>query len=511
MVGAAGGSTAVFRGAMGLGLLPLAAHAVRPQLAAAGSKPPKFLVLGGGISGLTAAYELNKKGYSVQLLEASHRAGGRNMTLRSGDLIDETGYQQRCQFDADPDLYFNAGPARIPGHHKALLSYCKELDVELEPFVNDNRNAWVQDDAMFDGKPIRAREYMTDSRGFVAELMAKSMKPEQMTAPMNPNDWEMLREYLRQLGDLDKDFLYKGSTRAGLAVHDYTNPEQLKIPLSPSELMHSRLMFTLGFGESDDQAAMMMEPVGGMDRVVAGFLRKVGHLVQLHSQVQAIRVKERGVDVTYRHEGKMVTTSADYVLNCIPMHLLAGIDHNFPADYAAGFTAVPRGKLFKIGFQMKERFWEKEGIYGGISWTTQDITQIWYPPHGINRRKGVVLGAYTFDPAAGERFARLAPPERLERAIQQASKIHPDYRSYVENGVSIAWHQMNHMLGCAAQWDEPLFDQWFKRLQTPVGNHYLIGDQVSYHPGWQEGAMASAHHAIAEIDQRVRATQVVAA
>ncbi|HKE94510.1 MAG TPA: FAD-dependent oxidoreductase [Povalibacter sp.] len=511
MVGAAGGSTAVYRAATGLGLLPLAAHAVRPNIAAVGTKSPKVLILGAGISGLTAAYELNRKGYSVQVLEASHRAGGRNMTLRAGDRIDETGYQQTCRFDPDPDLYFNAGPARIPGHHQALLNYCKELEVELEPFINDNRNAWVQDDAMFDGKPIRAREYMTDTRGFVAELMAKSMQPAEMQAPMTPRDWEQLREYVRQFGELNKDFRYVGSSRAGLAMHDYTNPEQLKVPLSPTELMKSRFMFLMSFGETDDQAAMMMEPVGGMDRVVAGFLRKVGHLVQLQSQVQAIRVKSQGVDVTYRHDGKLVTASADYVLNCIPMHLLAGIEHNFPTEYAAGFTAIPRGKLFKIGFQMKERFWEKEGIYGGISWTMQDIQQIWYPAHGINRRKGVVLGAYTFDPGAGERFARLAPEDRLACAIRQAEKIHPDYGSYVENGVSIAWHQMNHMLGCAAQWDEPLFNQWFKRLQAPVGNHYLIGDQVSYHPGWQEGAMASAHHAIADIDQRVRANRVVAA
>ncbi len=65
------------------------------------------------------------------MLEASFRAGGRNMTLRAGDRIDETGYPQVCQFDKDPDLYFNAGPARIPGHHTHLLDYCKELGVEL--------------------------------------------------------------------------------------------------------------------------------------------------------------------------------------------------------------------------------------------------------------------------------------------------------------------------------------------------------------------------------------------
>ena len=509
LAGAVGGSNAVYRTAMAIGLMPASAQ-LRPQLAAL-TKSRKVLILGAGISGLTAAYELNKKGYEVQVLEASFRAGGRNMTVRNGDRIDETGFPQICQFDKDPDLYFNCGPARIPGHHVNLLNYCKELDVELEPFINDNRNAWVQDDAMFGGKPIRAREYMSDSRGFVAELLSKSMKPEQFTAPMTPEDYDRLREYVKYLGTLDPSFKYTGTSNAGLAKHDYTSPEVLKTPLDGRELLKSQFKAIMGFGETDDQAAMMMEPVGGMDRVPAGFLRKIGHLVQYHSQVQRIRVLNKGVEVTYRRDGEYTTVKADYVLNCIPMHLLAGIEHNFPKDQAAGFLAIPRGKLFKIGLQMKQRFWEQEGIYGGISWTTQNIQQIWYPAHGIHRQKGVVLAAYTFDPNSGEKFARLAPAERIALAIEQGSKIHPDYGKYVETGVTIAWHQMNHMLGCAAQWDEPLFKQWFTTLQKPTGSHYLMGDQVSYHPGWQEGAIASAHHAITDIDARERAGQAVSA
>ncbi|HTU65636.1 MAG TPA: flavin monoamine oxidase family protein [Steroidobacteraceae bacterium] len=504
LAGAVGGSNAVFRAAMGLGLLAPVARASKPELAKP-AKPRKVLILGAGISGLTAAYELNKAGYEVQVLEASFRAGGRNMTVRNGDRIDETGYQQVCNFDKDPDLYFNCGPARIPGHHQNLLNYCKELDVELEPFINDNRNAWVQDDAMFGGKPIRAREYMSDSRGFVAELMSKSMKPEQFAAPLTAEDYERLREYMKYLGTLDPSFKYAGTSNAGLAKHDYTNPDVLKTPLDGRELLKSKFMAIMNFGETDDQAAMMMEPVGGMDRVPAGFMRKIGHLVQLESQVQKIQVLPKGVEVTYRRNGEYTKVKADYVINCIPMHLLAGIEHNFAKEHAAGFLAVPRGKLFKIGLQMKQRFWEDEGIYGGISWTTQDIQQIWYPAHGIHRKKGVVLAAYTFDPNAGEKFARLAPADRIKLAIEQGSKIHPKYGDYVETGVTVAWHQMNHMLGCAAQWDEELWKKWFTKLQAPQGAHYLVGDQVSYHPGWQEGAMASAHHAIADIDARERA------
>ena len=505
LVGAAGGSAAVYQMAMGLGLVPVVTRADRPDLAPLGANQRRTVViLGAGISGLTSAYELGRKGYQVIILEAGHRAGGRNLTLRHGDLIDEIGNPRRCEFDPDPDLYFNAGPARIPGHHTALLGYCRELGVALEPFVNDNRDAWVHDEALFGGRRVRNRDYITDTRGFIAELAAKSIKPEDLEAPLTRGDYERVLAYLRQLGDLDESFKYRGSLRAGMAVHDPSAPDVLKQPLDIHELLQSKFMDLMSFGEMDDQAAMMMEPVGGMDRVPAGFMRQVGHYVRLHAQVEAVQLKERGVRVVYHTQGTRTVIDADYCLNCIPMHLMSGIEHNFPADYAAGLSAVPRGRLFKIGFQMKERFWERENIYGGISWTTQDIQQIWYPPHGINRQKGVMLGAYTFGDAVGEMFARLTHPQRLKLAIQQAEKLHPGYGSYVEHGVSIPWVRMNNMLGCAAFWTVELRRQWYKLLQAPTGNHYIIGDQMSYLPGWQEGAMYSAFHALADIDQRER-------
>jgi monoamine oxidase len=131
LVGAAGGSTAVYKTAMALGLMQDTGPMAMLDLQPAGAAAKKVVVLGAGISGLTVAYELERAGYDVTIIEASHRAGGRTLTLRHGDLVDEMGQQQICNFDDDPELYFNAGPARLPGHHRRMMHYCKVLDVPL--------------------------------------------------------------------------------------------------------------------------------------------------------------------------------------------------------------------------------------------------------------------------------------------------------------------------------------------------------------------------------------------
>lgn len=499
-----GTASGVMHAARAFGVSPEVTPHAPIHLQPISGRAPHVLILGAGISGLVAAYELKRAGYRCTVLEASHRAGGRNLTLRHGDRIDELGSEQICQFDNQPNLYFNPGPARIPAEHTGVMHYCRELQVPLQFFCNYNRNCYAQDDKAFNGKPIRLGEFHASLRGFMAELMNKSLlSPGQLDAPFDEIDKERLRAFLHAYGELQEDGKYRGGERTGLSTSILELPK-FKGPLDFKSLLASEYCFgAMHFAEIEDQGPAMMTPVGGMDRIVTHFLQHVGSDVSLGAIVNRIQLTDAGVRVTYRQNNQSHTINADVCLNCIPTHLVHAIENNFPADYAHALTLPERGKLVKIGLQARERFWEQDKIYGGISWTNQDITQIWYPEHGTFMAKGVLLGAYSWVPEIVDRIAAMSPSARIELAIQQGERLHANYRQHIETGVSVCWHRMNHLLGCGSIWTEETYNQGFKRLQAPAGRHYMMGDQMATLIGWQEGAVRSAWHALAHVQERV--------
>ena len=90
-VGMAGGSVALYETMTALGLINLPeVWAGPPQLPAGSGTGKKVVILGAGIGGLTAAYELTKANYQCQIIELTERAGGRNHSARRGTVLEET-------------------------------------------------------------------------------------------------------------------------------------------------------------------------------------------------------------------------------------------------------------------------------------------------------------------------------------------------------------------------------------------------------------------------------------
>jgi monoamine oxidase len=511
LVARAGGAAALYDIMAQMGLLAVpAGYAATLQLPPASGLGVRVIVLGAGIAGMTAAYELSKAGYACTVLEARPRPGGRNWTIRSGDKVEETDSVQTCTFDAAPHMYFNAGPARIPHHHKALLAYCREFGVSLEVMVNDNRATLFQDDDAFQGKPVSSRQVIHDSRGFIAEMLAKAISKDALAEAVSADDKERMLAFVRSFGALARDNSYKGSARAGFREPPGAgiSAGQLNEPLSFKELLKSEFWeYKLHFGEHFDQAATMLQPVGGMDQIAQAFAQRLGTSISFSTVVNELRKTETGVKVLVRDShGREYAIDADYAVCTIPLSVLASIASDLSPTHKSAIAACHYAKAAKLAFQADRRFWEEDHqIYGGISWTKRDITQIWYPSAGFHARKGIVIGAYITSDAIGEAFGQMLPQQRLETAVISGEKIHPGYRGEVSRGIGVCWQKIPYSAGAWAQWSSETRRTAYPILSAPDGPIHFAGEHMSYLTGWQEGAVLSAHQAVRAIAERVKA------
>jgi monoamine oxidase len=545
-VGVAGGSAALYETMTALGLINLPeAWAGPPELPQGSGTGKTVVILGAGIGGLTAAYELTRAGYTCQIIELTDRAGGRNHSARRGTVLTEkradgTTLRQVCNFDEG--LYLNLGPGRLPYHHRRVLHYCRELGVALEVYVMETMANLFQSDKAFGGKAQIRRRIANDTQGYIAEMLAKAVNQNALNAELDEGDRNNLLCLLKSFGDLGENewcsscgqtkcskcnsscqncvscgrecvtcFQYSGSTRDGCPITVY-EPCEPGPKLALKELLSSefwRYRFYQSF-EYEWQPTLF-QPVGGMDKIVDGFVRQVGQLIQYQTEVLNIETRIDGATIAIKNRKTGVRSSvkADYCISNIPLPLLNKIKNNFAPDFSAAVALCEYDPTCKLGWQANQRFWENDRnqIYGGISYTDDPITQMWYPSYDYFTKNGTLTGVYNYDNDAIA-FGNMSLEQRIRTARKGAVKFHPEFADNrlvpSDKAISIAWQNIPNEGGGWANWDPASGDhaKAYSRLLAPDRRFFVVGDQVSQLPGWQEGAMMSAQHVVEQMGGR---------
>lgn len=519
--GLTGGAAALLEAATALDMFGRPeAWAGPPPLRQGSGNGQTVVILGAGVGGLTACYELSKAGYQCVILEAQRRSGGRSLTVRNGDTVTERNsrgelVEQVCRFDEG--LYLNMGPGRLPYHHRRALHYCRELGVALEPYIMHTTANLFQSDSAFASGPRTARQIGNDTRGRLSELLATALRNGDLDGELSPPERDALADLLRFFGNVDADGRYRGSTRAGCAPGTPSVYEDC-LPLPPiplSDLLSARFWQHMFYQPDDyEWQPTLFQPIGGMDKIVQGFLAKlptvtgrpIAEVIRYEHVVTEIRMRADGVEVTYRDAaGASGGMKADYCVCNIPLPILNGLDNNFSGDFRRAVAALEFGPAFKVGWQANQRFWEeKYQIYGGISYINHPITQMWYPSNDYFTAKGTMTGAYAYDDQA-RMFGELEPAQRLRIAKQGGARLHAEFLDDAivptRLGMSIAWQNVPFQAGGWPEWtDTPEQRVAYSRILSPEGGRFfIVGDQASKLPGWQEGAMESAQHVVEQI------------
>jgi len=513
-VGQAGGFGAAYMMMQSLGLLPISASkASTVRLAENSGKGKSVVILGAGIAGMVAAWELQKAGYSCTILEARSRAGGRNWSIRNGTRVEMTdGTTQVCNF-AD-EHYFNAGPARLPSQHQTILGYCREFGVPLEVEVNSSRSSLLQNDSLNGGHAVEQRQVINDTRGHVAELLAKAVNRSALDEDLTAQDKERMLEFLRKYGDLSPDNFYKGSARSGYKTLPGAAEQAgvLRDPLDMHALLDANLWDGALFEEMFDMQATMFQPVGGMDRIPAAFEKRLHQAIRFDTPVEQIRKTPKGVRVGFRDRktGTSGNIEADYCICAMPLSILKTIDADFSPDVQQAIQGATYDSAYKIAWESR-RFWEQDyHIYGGISFPKQTVSVVWYPSAKIFSDTGVIVAGYGVENRSD--IGKLELAGKLEASRLAIEKLHPGHSKELTKPVYVSWGHVPYNLGSwISHFGAKNSLAGYDRLTEPDGTIYLAGDHVSHLVGWQEGAALSAHRAVSKIDQALSAKVAAAA
>lgn len=473
-------------------------------------KGRSVLVVGAGVAGLVAAYELLRLGFEVRVLEATGRVGGRVHTLRRGDAVRyDDGTVQQVEFDKDQ--YFNAGAARIPGTHDGILGYCRELGVPLEVISILSRSNWcVVGDQGVDRR-YRVGQLQADARGLIAEMLAKCAQQGKLDQPLDQADTERLVGLLRDFGNLNPSGHYHGSRRAGYRAPIDGSSAQAAVndKLDLKTLLDHRLWYPLWYEEHLEYQPTMMQPVGGMDAITRAFADRLGARVQREMPVTEINMRQGRAQVVARQHGKPVAHTADFALLTCPLPVLAGLKSNLPRELFDAAAAVTYRPVYKIAWQAR-RFWEQEDhIYGGISFLDDDTSLVWYPSQGLMAPRGVLVAGYTHGPPAA-RYGQMSLPMQQAASRRSVDRLHPGRAAELTLPVSMAWQKMPYSRGGWVTWDkasQPHYDA----VTRPRDCFFFAGEHVGVLSGWMEGSVRSALAAVQGMVDRVAGTAGAAA
>jgi monoamine oxidase len=451
-------------------------------------RPRKVIVVGAGLAGLTAAYELVSWGHDVTVLEAQNRPGGRVYTLRS---------------PFSDGLWAEAGAMDFPDSARHMKHYSQTLglttvepnqpDLDTPIYVRGKRllirpdTEWPYD--------LTPEEKKLNFVGIYRKYLAPAANG---LGDVTDLSWDIQR-----FKDLDKltvaDFMMSqgaSSEAVEFLSHLVTVGYGWRTGSALHRLISDFRLFNMGGGKQH-----FFE--GGCDALPRAFAKNLQDRIWYGAPVTKI-IQENGKvrAVVQRGGGAERALEADYLVSTAPVPVLRKIEFTpaLPVRKQRIFEDLEYAPVTRIFMQARRRFWRDELKVLGSAVTDLPIKLV--AEHPMARPDGLgprgIIEAHIRGP---ESVAVSALPleQQIAFAAENLEKIFPGFSAQVEGGTSYSWHEDPWAGGGYPWWKPGQLSEWMPELAKAEGRVFFGGEHTSHLCRQMEGAVMSGYRAAREV------------
>jgi monoamine oxidase len=450
-----------------------------PGAQAAGSAR-QALVLGAGLAGLAAAYELQKAGYAVTVLEARSRPGGRVLTYR------------------DPfadGLYAEMGAEYVDATDEYDHRYCKELGLKV-------MTAKLYDAIFVRGQKLRMAPFKQDKEKLPfagtegGQLFGQEARYLQRLLKMIP-DPESLPPEILKLDNLSvvELLLQEGAPEDIVALYTYTQAtESTARPHEMSALAMVR-SHRRSFSEDTDEGRIL----GGNDQLPKALARALSGQILYDRPVRRIAHDREGAEVWFEEGGAIRSLRTPRLVIAIPFKVLRDLEIT-PAFSIAKMKCIQTlayGQVMKIAMQYARRFWDEPGSLGQRVFTDTMLRRVYHFSIDQPGPRGILM-SFTSG-ADAEKIGRMPDAERQRVALEETTRVWPEAPRHWEGAAVKYWNEDPWIRGSYSFNGVGQARDFLEIARAPEGRVHFAGEHTSVHRASMNGALESGVRAADEI------------